>query len=61
MVALTEDNVWILRVREAGYNHEPTLPGAHPTHQKTAMTQDVQQHISHQAEVVAPPKQTLSR
>lgn len=60
VVALIEDNVWVLRVREAGHNHEPTLPGAHPTHRKAAMTQDVQQEISHQAHVGAPPKQTLS-
>ena len=59
-VALTEDNLWVLRVREAGHNHELTLPGAHPTHRKAAMTQDLLQQISHQAQVDAPPKQTLS-
>ncbi len=59
-VALNEDNVWVLRVREAGHNHEPTLPSVHPTHQKAAITQDVQQQIPHQAQVGALPKLTLS-
>ena len=59
-VALTEDNVWVLRVREAGHNYEPTLAGEHPTRWKAAKTQDVQQQISPQAQVGRPPKQTSS-
>ncbi len=45
-VALTKDNVWVLRVQEEGHNHEPTLPVAHPIDRKAAMTKDVQQRIS---------------
>ncbi len=59
-VALTEDNAWVLQVRDVGYNHEPTLPGSHPTYRKAEMTQDVQQKISNLAQVSVSPKQTLS-
>lgn len=60
MVALTEDNIQVLQVRKAGHNHEPTLLSAHSTYRKALMTQDVQQQISHQVQVSALPKQTLS-
>lgn len=41
MVALIKDNVWILQVQKAGYNHEFILSGIHLTYQKAIMTQDV--------------------
>ncbi len=59
-VALTENNVWVLRVQVACNDHKPTLAGAHPTHSKSILTRDVQQQISHHAQVGQPPKQTLS-
>ena len=59
-MALIKDDVWVLQVREAGHNHEPMLSGAYSTHRKATMTQDVQQEISHQAQVDATQKQTLS-
>lgn len=59
-VGLTKDNVCVLQIREAGHNHEPTLPGTYLTHKKTAMTQNVQQQIAHQAQIGTSSKQTLS-
>lgn len=41
VAALTKDNVWVLRVQEVGHNHKSIFLGAHFTHKKTAMTQEV--------------------
>lgn len=41
VVALIEDNVWVLQVQKAAHNHEPILFGTPPTHKKATITQDV--------------------
>ncbi len=45
-VALLEPDGWTFCIRNGSHNHEATLPGAHPTHQKAARTKEVLESIA---------------
>ncbi len=59
-VTLLKVDGWTFQIQNGSHNHEATLPGAHPTHRKTARTKEVLESIANHVKTGDPPQQTLT-
>lgn len=56
----SEQNTWTIKIKCGDHNHPPTLIGAHATHRRAAMTDDIKLKIVTQTQVDASARQILS-
>ena len=56
----TELETWMFQIDNSEHNYPPTLPGAHPTYRKKAMTDNAKMTIVSQTQVNSSAQQILA-